>query len=295
MNMVHTSHSYCFSIDTFTVLVELPGVVDVVPDAVEATGQGRDRRHEGVAHPDDKDGVFLAKRLTTLNSLAIYVAYLLSDVELQQAAGKCHHNNSEHGKHRDAAVHDGLDGDGDGQGKRDGPEIERKITVSVENLLQFRSKSPYKPCQYKRTNQQWKHLRQNKDECGDKVCFRHGMSQRQEGRGRDCDGKIDEDGVSGDICSTAIEFSGHHSGGCRRGTEQAKHGAFQDYPESIIIHVRKQPRYKAEESKLDTHDDEMPLSEVKVAGPDGEKCQKQHEENEEGLHDADHFVDKSVG
>lgn len=280
MKMVHAARSSYLGMDTFTVLVELPGVVDVVPDAVEAAGHCRDRRKERVAHPDDKDGVFLTKSLSSLNSLSISVAYFLPDVELQQAAGKCHHNNTKHCKQRDVAVHDGLDGDGDGQGKRDGPEIERKIAVSDENPLQFRGKSPYKPCQYKRANQKWKHLRQNQDECGDKVCFRHGMSQRQQGRGRDCDGKIDEDGVSSDICSTAIEFSGHHGGGCRRGTEQAKHGAFQDNPYSIIIYIRKQPRYKAEECKLDTHDDEMPLSEVKVAGPDGEKCQKQHEENE---------------
>ena len=47
-----------------TLAVELPGIEDVVPNAIEAAGQRADGSEKGVAHPDGKDGVLLAKSLT---------------------------------------------------------------------------------------------------------------------------------------------------------------------------------------------------------------------------------------
>ena len=41
-------------------LRQLPGVIYVVPDAVETACQGCDRREEGVTHPDGKYRVLLS-------------------------------------------------------------------------------------------------------------------------------------------------------------------------------------------------------------------------------------------
>ena len=47
-----------------TLLVEFEGVDDVLPDAVEAAGDGGYRGHVGVAQPDQEAGVLLAEGLS---------------------------------------------------------------------------------------------------------------------------------------------------------------------------------------------------------------------------------------
>jgi hypothetical protein len=42
-------------------LIQLDGVDNVVPDAVEAAGNSRDGRKEGVGEPDEENGVFLSQ------------------------------------------------------------------------------------------------------------------------------------------------------------------------------------------------------------------------------------------
>lgn len=46
------------------VAIQLPGVVAVVPDAVEAADDRSLRSHEGVAQPDGEDCVLLPQRLS---------------------------------------------------------------------------------------------------------------------------------------------------------------------------------------------------------------------------------------
>ena len=47
--------------------IKLPGIIDVVPYAVEAADYGGFRGHEGISHPDGEDGVLLAQRLACRN------------------------------------------------------------------------------------------------------------------------------------------------------------------------------------------------------------------------------------
>lgn len=47
-----------------TLLVEFKGVDDVLPDAVEAAGDGGYRGHVGVAQPDKEAGVLLSEGLS---------------------------------------------------------------------------------------------------------------------------------------------------------------------------------------------------------------------------------------
>ena len=44
--------------------IELPGVEDIVPDAVEAADDGGFWCHERIGHPDGEDGVLLTEGLT---------------------------------------------------------------------------------------------------------------------------------------------------------------------------------------------------------------------------------------
>ena len=47
--------------------IKLPGIIDVVPYAVEASDDGCFRGHEGISHPDGEDRVLLSERLTCCN------------------------------------------------------------------------------------------------------------------------------------------------------------------------------------------------------------------------------------
>ena len=63
-------------------LIQLIAVVDVVPHAVEATGDARDGCHEGVAHPDGKDDVLLSACLCRANHVVVFSAYMPADGKL---------------------------------------------------------------------------------------------------------------------------------------------------------------------------------------------------------------------
>ena len=52
-------------------MTELEGVVEVVPDAVEATDDGGLRGHEGVTHPDGENGILLAECLPSGDSFVM--------------------------------------------------------------------------------------------------------------------------------------------------------------------------------------------------------------------------------
>ena len=69
-----------FIISIFTGFSQLPGVVQIVPDAIESSRKRGDRIEESISQPDCKDGVFLAERLPCRDS-----AYPLSYGELQDA------------------------------------------------------------------------------------------------------------------------------------------------------------------------------------------------------------------
>ena len=63
----------------FSLMGQLPSVVDVVPDTVEAAGDAYDGSQEGVAHPNGEDRVLLSQALRTADwasgSLADAPAY----------------------------------------------------------------------------------------------------------------------------------------------------------------------------------------------------------------------------
>ena len=68
------------------VAVELVGVDEVVPDAVEAAYYGGDGGEEGVAYPDGEDCVFLTAGLAGGDFLSVEAPDLAPEPELEGAA-----------------------------------------------------------------------------------------------------------------------------------------------------------------------------------------------------------------
>ena len=66
-------------------LVELVGIVEVVPDAVKASGQSCEWVEECVAHPDGQDGIFLSAGLCRTYGVAIASAHPATCSELYGA------------------------------------------------------------------------------------------------------------------------------------------------------------------------------------------------------------------
>ena len=68
-----------------SLLAQLPAVVDVVPDGVEAAGECGDGVEEGVAYPDAEDDVFLSAGLCSADGLSIAASHEAPEGELQDA------------------------------------------------------------------------------------------------------------------------------------------------------------------------------------------------------------------
>ena len=79
--------------------MNLPGIVDVVPDAVEASDYGCLRGEEGVSHPDCKYRIFLAYCLAgcdavvaVTGNVAVTVTDFVACPELENAAEQFNSN-----------------------------------------------------------------------------------------------------------------------------------------------------------------------------------------------------------
>ena len=72
-------------------LIELPGIEDIVPNAVEATGHGRDGREKRVAHPNGKYRVFLTQTLGSCDGFAVFLSPIAAKGELRNTSQQAAH------------------------------------------------------------------------------------------------------------------------------------------------------------------------------------------------------------
>ena len=105
---------YILPFGVLALLVELPAVKDVVPYAVETTGDGAHGGEEGVAHPDGKHGVLLAQTLSGGNGAAVTTAYPAAEGKLDGAAEEAGQGDARQQRPADMAAHEATGGDGDG-------------------------------------------------------------------------------------------------------------------------------------------------------------------------------------
>ena len=117
--------------------VELVGVDQVVPDAVEAAGDGGDGGEEGVAHPDGQHGVFLAERLAGGDGVAVVAPYSAAEVELAGAACERYGHEPELGGECYGGMDDASRGHGHGKGEGYGPEVERQVLMAADARAQL--------------------------------------------------------------------------------------------------------------------------------------------------------------
>ena len=96
-------------------LVELVTVPEVVPDAVEATGDAGDGSQEGVAHPDGKYGVLLTAGLGGADGVVVAAAHPSAKGELGDAGEQRYGCDGQLIAPGGLAVDDALGGDGNGQ------------------------------------------------------------------------------------------------------------------------------------------------------------------------------------
>ena len=97
--------------------IKLPRIDEIVPYGIETSGGSGDGGKEGVAEPDNEDGVLLSESLPCLHLHAIMTTYPPAETKLEEACHKRDYGNAAHVPHRLVAMSQGLACDGNGYGK----------------------------------------------------------------------------------------------------------------------------------------------------------------------------------
>ena len=123
---------------SFFGFVQLAGVVDVVPNGVEAARYRYQRVPEGVAHPDSENGVFLAECLAGFDTAAVPASGTSSYSELEYAAEQGDKGYAGECEYAAAAVYDGTGAHQDGQCQGYAPEIETQVYLGCNPMVEAR-------------------------------------------------------------------------------------------------------------------------------------------------------------
>ena len=104
-------------------LIELPGIEDIVPHTVEAAGNAGDRREERVSHPDGKNRVLLPTCLSCTDRFAVLAPYPAAEGELDNAGHKTRQGDARLIDQWACAVNNAPGSDSYGQGQGTSPQI----------------------------------------------------------------------------------------------------------------------------------------------------------------------------
>ena len=108
-------------------LCQLPGVIDVVPDAVEASCERCEGVEEGVSYPDGEDGVLLSAGLCGADGIGVASAYEPACCELHDAGQERAGEDEEAGQPRHVGMYEDAGRDGYGERQGHEPEVEGKV------------------------------------------------------------------------------------------------------------------------------------------------------------------------
>ena len=184
-------------------------------------------------------------------------------------------------------MNDAAHGDGNGQGQRDGPEIEGQVPDTCHGFSHAWQETTDEDGSEEGTEQQGKDLGENQTGIAQKGHLAMGMQPGYDSRYDKGYDKVDEDGVGGQGCLIASELA-CHDGGCRgRGTYQAKHASLYD---DIPVTVRQQSdgkRTQHKETSLEQDAVQVPRLQVKLTGTYFQEGKEQHDKDEQGLYDTD--------
>lgn len=120
---------------------QLPSVVDVVPDTVEAAGDAYDRGQEGVAHPNGEDRVLLSQALRTADWASGSLADAPADPKLQYATEQGRQGDTRQYAGRRLGVVQTSGRHGYGQCERNRPQAKRQSRKGADTAVQAWPKS----------------------------------------------------------------------------------------------------------------------------------------------------------
>ena len=116
--------------------VQLPGIIDIVPDAVESARNADCGRQESVSHPDCKNGVLLAEGLRSGYFATIAAAYRTAGSKLENTGKERGESRLEYDCKAIAAMHYLSGTHSNGEGKRNSPDIECEVAFTHEPGVQ---------------------------------------------------------------------------------------------------------------------------------------------------------------
>ena len=154
--------------------IELPGIIYIMPYAVQASYDRRFRGHERIAQPYGEDSILLSDSLTgsdfpdflspLFNSLAAGTGTVAtsdkpSRSKLESTAYQRNQRHQEEQSYRQFAMDYRLCCHSYCKSQSEGPYIERKIGLAQKLPMHPGSKIAHQPCTQARSNQQRKDLR----------------------------------------------------------------------------------------------------------------------------------------
>ena len=144
--------------------VELVGVEEVVPNAVEAAGDGRNGAQEGGAKPDGEDGVLLAEALSAADAVVVAGANRFANGKLNDAAEERNAGDAQLVAKAHVAVDDAAHGNGKGNNQRYGPKVEGHLGALHQPTVPLGEVNPNDPGCQKGEDEQRENLVQDNQE-----------------------------------------------------------------------------------------------------------------------------------
>ena len=199
-----------FSFVLFPPHIKLVGIIDVVPNAVEASRNGSDGSQKRVSHPNCEHRVFLPQSLPCTDRVVIVLSYAFPSPELQRATNERHGSNTYLIRYGNRAVHNAFNRHTDGKGQRDCPQIERKVFAARDHTVEARKTIAHEHCQKKRAEEQGENIAQDEREVGSESEIVMRVNERHEYRDDQGDHEVDKDGVCRQACRAPSQFSGDY-------------------------------------------------------------------------------------
>jgi hypothetical protein len=274
--------------------VELVRVEEVVPNAVEAAGDGRNGAQEGGAKPDGEDGVLLADALSAADAVVVAGANRFANGKLNNTANKRNAGDAQLVAKAHVAVHDAAHRNGNGNNQRHGPQVEGHPGALHQPTVPPGEVHPHGPGRQEGEDEQREHLVQDEQEGWPEVQRRAGAHQREHQRYADGRGDVDEDGVADQRLGVAAQLAGNHGGGGGRWRNHADHGRLDDHAVGRMGKEVEEQAEKAKRANLDQQQPEVQGAQAQLVRVNLAERKEEHGKDEQRLKEANELVDERL-
>lgn len=213
----------------FLLVGHLPGVEEVLVDAVEGHGYGGERVEECVGHPDAHGAVFLAEELSAGDGVAVAVSEPTAEGELDDAEEEGEAGEPDDGGEVALSVdEDEVDGLAEGESECHGPEVESDVVVASEECAGARHEELQECGEEEGECEGGAYLAEDEKHVFAKRQFGVVADECEDDGSDDGDDDVVEDGVGGDGFAVGAEDAGYDGDGGGDGAEDADEDAFGD-------------------------------------------------------------------